>query len=700
MRLALVTLLLVPAIAWGQAKDDDDRKVSNDQPGRPLQMSPASTEVKEAFDDFERFQRRGAWERALQALYTIPEDQTVRFVDGENGFIIPVARKRRTVLSALPPEGQAAYRLFYDAEAKKLLDEAEGATELKNLERVYSAYFVSSVGDNAADRLGDLYFELGRFDRAADCWLAIVRERPDTDLSPAVITVKAALALIRAGRRSELEQLRSETGDRYNDEKVNIGGRSGSPAELIQRLVAESNATTDTAKPKAPAAESGLNVAGEVDALWQMRFAESVEAGMTPPELSQWESNPLSVVVPAVAIEGTNLFTNYLGYIFALDLKNGKMLWRSAAFHHLEVPAMQQQARALDPSRFAIVASGEYLWHLARDLKDPNFFSPFRLTCRRAETGEVVWQSTDLADYAQIDLVGPPLLAGGRLFVAGKSQMDQQQQRPPQQFVLAIQPHDGKLLWKTEIGSMRQAPQFYFWYGMRDSAALPRLLHRAGAVYVDTHVGVLARLDADSGSLDWGYGYQTEAAQGEGRFFFFAGEMMNQEASTSSSEPLPAGEALLIKGSKSDRLYAIEPNRMKVLWDRPISKSARLLGSSDRVAFLGGPELSALDMHNRKLLWATRVPGGSAEARVLVRPDGIWQLTARGVFEIDPNSGDVRRIFRGKDLGGVGGDLFLTEQLLLSVSNRTISAYPRRRAEARVGVRENPATIKKRASND
>ena len=167
-------------------------------------MPPASTETKEALDDFERFQRRGAWERALKSLYTIPDDQALRFVDGENGFIIPIARRRRSILAALPPDGQAACRLFYDAEAKKLLDEAEGASELKNLERIYSAYFITSVGDNAADRLGDLYFELGRFDRAADCWLAVLRERPDTDLSPALLAVKAAVALAPRGasRRS------------------------------------------------------------------------------------------------------------------------------------------------------------------------------------------------------------------------------------------------------------------------------------------------------------------------------------------------------------------------------------------------------------------------------------------------------------------------------------------------------------------
>ena len=305
----MVTLLLLPALAFGQAKDEKDKedKVSNDDPARPLQMPPASTEVKEAIDDFDRFQRRGAWERALKALYTIPDDQALRFIDGENGFIIPIERKRRMILSALPPNGQAACRLFYDAEAKKLLDEAEGASELKNLERIFSAYFITSVGDNAADRLGDLYFELGRFDRAADCWLAILRERPDTDLSPALISVKAAVALFRAGRQSEFEQVRAEMANRYAEEKLTIGGRTAAAGELLERLIGDVRSRRRRDEiGLARRANRGRSSPATVDAAWQMRFAESVEAGMTPQELTQWESNPLSVAVPAVTIEGTD----------------------------------------------------------------------------------------------------------------------------------------------------------------------------------------------------------------------------------------------------------------------------------------------------------------------------------------------------------------------------------------------------------
>src|SRR5262245_5138465 len=304
MRLALLIVVLFPALALAQVKEKDEDKVSNDQPDRPLQMPPATTEVKEAIDDFDRFSRRGAWERALKALYTISEDQAQRFVDGEKGFIIPVARKRRVVLVALPAAGRAAYRLFYDSEAKKLFDEATGANELKTLERLYSAYFSTSIGDNASDRLGDLYYELGRFDRAADCWLDVLRERTDTDLSPALLSVKAALALQASHRQSELEQIRSEIGQRYADDRVTLAGQTAKAPGLLDRLLKEQGAATASNGASSAASDSTLSLPEAIEPVWQMRFGETVEAGMTPAELAQWEQNALSGTVPAVCENG------------------------------------------------------------------------------------------------------------------------------------------------------------------------------------------------------------------------------------------------------------------------------------------------------------------------------------------------------------------------------------------------------------
>ena len=126
---------------------------------------------------------------------------------------------------------------------------------------------------------------------------------------------------------------------------------------------------------------------------------------------------------------------------------------------------------------------------------------------------------------------------------------------------------------------------------------------------------------------------------------------MQQPTDTIRQLPILNGDAFLLKGLQSTRLNAIDPNRMKVLWERPISKGSRLLAADDKTVYLGGSELSAMDLKSRSLLWSTRVPGGCANARVLVRKEAIWQSTPRGSIELDPKTGDVRRFFRGKDMG-------------------------------------------------
>ena len=126
-----------------------------------------------------------------------------------------------------------------------------------------------------------------------------------------------------------------------------------------------------------------------------------------------------------------------------------------------------------------------------------------------------------------------------------KSQANpQQRQGLPQQFVLAIQPHDGKVLWKTEVGTFRQGQQYYYYY-MPDTSPQPRLVYRAGAIYLDTHVGVLARLDAESGAFDWGYGYKTAPFQSGYRFFYY---YMTQEPQAIGGPPLADGRGVPRQG--------------------------------------------------------------------------------------------------------------------------------------------------------
>ena len=313
-----------------------------------------------------------------------------------------------------------------------------------------------------------------------------------------------------------------------------------------------------------------------------MRFAESVEAGMTPLELTQWESNSLSAVVPAVDGRRHDAVSSIIsGHLFALDLESGKMLWRSASFHHLELLAQQNMtARMSTPSRFAIVAAGEHVWALARDMKDQNFFAPFQLTCRRADNGEVVWKSADLPDYAQFDLVGLPLLADGKLFIAAKSSG---QSADAAGAAAAVRPGDPAARRQGALEDRGRhvppGPAVLLLLHARYLAPAPTGLPR-GAIYLDTHVGVLARLDAETGRIRLGIRLQDGPVPvGISVLLLLHAP---GAAGRSAVRRLQTGEAFLVKGMQSERLYAVEPNAMKVLWERPITKASRLLGVDDQ----------------------------------------------------------------------------------------------------------------------
>ena len=184
---------------------------------------------------------------------------------------------------------------------------------------------------------------------------------------------------------------------------------------------------------------------------------------MTPVELTQWETTSFSGAVPAVAVEGQTLFANYLGHVFAVDLASGKMLWRSASFHNLEQATMQGQSQMIDTKRFAILAAPGLRLEPRPRPQGPELPGrvPPGLPAGRERRRRLA--IADLPDYAGMDFVGPPILARGTLFVAGKSSASTNggQDSQPRQFVLAIRPHDGKLLWKTEVGIFREGQRYY-----------------------------------------------------------------------------------------------------------------------------------------------------------------------------------------------------------------------------------------------
>ncbi len=226
-----------------------------------------------------------------------------------------------------------------------------------------------------------------------------------------------------------------------------------------------------------------------------------------------------------------------------------------------------------------------------------------------------------------------------------------QQQGQPQQFVLAVRPWTGSRSEDRDRRRARQG-QRYSYYGMSEQSPQPRLFHHAGAVYVDTHVGIPRGSTPNRVIWIGGYGYKTDPPDAFESLLLLGhdaapvGSLQQQHAASSRRDPV-------CQRAKSEQIFALNADQMKLLWDRPISKSARSSGWTIRPCTSVDSEIKGVGPANpQALVGDLGCPGGGAAEgqQISSGPEASRQLTGRGIFEIDPRTARSA-IFRGDDTG-------------------------------------------------
>ena len=130
---------------------------------QPFLLSSVPSEVVESIANYRRYCGRSQWEKAFKQLDALSSAKPGGLVPGPDGVMVPPSQLVVRLISDLPADGKKAFQLFYDADAKNLLDQAQGSVEDEKLSTVATRYLFTASGDAAADRWGDLCFEKGRF---------------------------------------------------------------------------------------------------------------------------------------------------------------------------------------------------------------------------------------------------------------------------------------------------------------------------------------------------------------------------------------------------------------------------------------------------------------------------------------------------------------------------------------------------------
>lgn len=640
------------------ALDDVAMNLETPQGQTSFIFATLPNDVKEALDEFGKYARRKQWEKAFQSLQKATAAGKTGMLPNKEGFYYPTYRRLRELLSELPAEGQEAYRLFNDPEAKKVYDKAVGRDEYSQLERVYSEYLMTSVGATAAERLGDLRFEQGDLVRAVECWQSILQYRPDAKTPMGWLHVKIATALARAGRWEDAQVYHRAAQDKYGDEAISVAGQATTVREALARLA-----------QRAPKAGDGLptsdelldfRLAPDTKPAWKFLFMDEQTQKVAGEMDGWWESIRVAVkeMAPPTVVQGDRLYVNLVGKHFCLDVATGKLVWRTERFH--DIRELVKGQNAWFGELMALSGDSKNLYSIGKLASMRNSYQGrFTLTCLNIADGKTAWQS-NTGDAGGYSISGAPLPVGDVVYVAGYKQ-----NRMNELCILAINTKDGKTKWVTSLGT--QQIDFSNMYHQRNPQ--PNIVYDHGKLYVQSHVGALTELDAATGVLNWGFVYETENPDQNRWYGYMPDTYLSQP-------PMIKDGVLYAKGMRSPRVVAIQLNGPKKLWERPVNMKSVLIGVDSERAYIGGEEICAIDRKSNAMLWSAAVPIASGWTFPMMTKSRIYQFTSRGLFELDRRSGETVQVFRGADRDSMGGVILLTPKLLILVSNVAATAYP------------------------
>jgi outer membrane protein assembly factor BamB len=662
-------LLVVAAFAprasaqiMAQVAGEEDQ---TNQPGG-FQLKKEDRKIIDALADFERYRDKKAWDMAFRSVTTLTETPSKGMIQAKDGFWFPSNVRIFKSLVSLPPEGREAYRAFNDAKAKQLFEQAKSPDandEIPSLRKIYEQFFVTSVGPAAADRLGDAYFETGDFLAAESVWATIMSNAPDADLPPARLCVKRAVALSRSGQITRLRDLAQMVHEKYATEKVTVGGNEVVVADYIESLISSS-----TTRPvDGEVAQADFRLPEKDDPTWQMEFAgedilSALRNSLNNMGWGQWMSN-LSNFVPPAAVDENRVYVNFLGICFALDAKSGKLLWRTDKFTDIIGKAQEFANYGLDTDRYMLVPAGEFVLAVRVPIKRVNYQEPFRLSCLIGETGKQKW-SSESGSLSSWSFAGAPIVSGGSVLAVAAPQNSRDLS------LLSIKLDTGRLEWSMPLGTMQAGNS----YRGEPQLPTPTLAQRGEMLYVLTNNFALLAVNMPAKRIEWAFTFGAPPMVGNQNYYW--GEQVNKPIESPAVAILRGGD-LYIKETSGDGVYDIDLSGPSLRWRRPASGSDQIAAITPQRMLLLGDEASAIDMAGeRPMLWSLRLPALTGQMRPITAGDSFYAFVSRGIFQIDAKTGDTVRIFRGADRDALGGQLYVTRDRLIAVSNLKVTAYP------------------------
>lgn len=661
----------------------------------PVADESAQERAAELMQAFEA----GDWGAAFKRMATLGEGELDVMVPTRHEGVYHSLRSWvQGVVLSLPPDGVRAFRLYFDGQAREMLAEVRGhaqpgsEAQLRLAERLVGRMLASSVGGEASELLGDLYFERGAFARAEHAWSRSLAYGESTGEAALRLEAKRVIALMRGGDRAGAHTLYAALAARYGDRSITVGGEQVAAIALLQDAVGAAPGRQLVQKDRPDAARGSALALPEQDAspAWNLPLLDMVSqswaiGGVGNRSSSGTSQSSMDSFIPAVTGDDERVYFHWLDTVYALGRGSGKIVWQSPLIRPvLEDTSSRLGQRVPDlRSRRIVVARRTLL---------SAYFPPGELYGAVAgldkRDGSVLWDSGEhdgwLYDDEQsgqtqrLSLVGDVAVSGWCAYavVHPENALDY--------YLLRFNPATGNPDALTRLGS---ADAGYGYSGQTASIRLPqpRLLLESGSLYVLTNNGVLLAMDSATCAIDWAIRLDTpqglSAQQIDPRLRLGLSRVRSvrsfEKHINGSDALLLHGGRLIVKQHNSEHLFVIDANTGQVSWKREdLAHDSRVVGARDGWCyFVGSKGVGgfALDGSDDAAWWnehAIRQPGAVMQGgRLLVHGQDSVRLFTPGQAQ------DTDRYHNSPYYGDYGGRLYHFDGLLVSVNQTDITAF-------------------------
>jgi outer membrane protein assembly factor BamB/tetratricopeptide (TPR) repeat protein len=684
-------------------------------PGRDKKGAPTASylntsfQAAEALDQARKQFDAGEWMASAAAYQETAEKFGDFLISVDGRRLVSNRRFVNQQISGWPREALDAYRTAFEGRARRAFESAMESGDTAGVVDVSERFFPTDAAAAALNEAGERAIESGDFKSARRWFERLAREHPDRDAprptggenddrptNGDAWRAKAALCAAYSGDSSPLRTLVSELETEKPKSRIPWGGREQGLGEMLRAVLAE----------RAPAEAEGLHkpavcgtpmLAAAPDRTGYVQSAAQAEArlwgfsafgrALWDEEFAGYESQVARKdawirmlqsgrMLAFLPVAGCPARPDESAWIFLHDATSA---W-AVDTARPETPVWRFDLPGAGTSHQSLIAEDEPPPLYSGLLEDGKFYVPMEreqassptgpsaggllasaLVCLDARSGQLVWQNnleefTSPFEEARLD--GAPLFHRGKLFAVAR-------RRKPFGFeacyLLRLDAKTGRILSTVHLGESATGSYGYH------RATLTHPAADGDLVFVQTNLGTIAAVGADTGRVEWIATYESKYADTPDGFWparmgrptrswQYPAVVAWRDAIVCM--PLDADHVMLLKQSDGSEVFRVGLDK--------IGFPEMIVGARDELLYLAGAQVMCYDLSMNSPVWQRPLEGGQLFGRGAITTGGLFVPTDRGLARYPLEGGPCTLYPWSLDLAG--NVIALPDQLVIATA--------------------------------